>query len=93
MTPAPVVKARPAAAKAGIEVLVYAADPKDLFARICDFFDRSDYNIVQAKIRTTRHGYALDTFLVLDSVKMADGDPRITIRHLDKSSTRKLSST
>jgi [protein-PII] uridylyltransferase len=66
-TPTPVVKARPAAAKAGIEVLVYAPDQKDLFARICDFFDRSDYNIVQAKIHTTRHGYALDTFLVLDS--------------------------
>ena len=78
MTPAPVVKARPAAAKAGIEVLVYTADQKDLFARICDFFDRSDYNIVQAKIHTTRHGYALDTFLVLDSVEMADGDPDVS---------------
>ncbi|HTJ55131.1 MAG TPA: ACT domain-containing protein, partial [Nitrosospira sp.] len=60
------------------EVLVYTADQKDLFARICDFFDRSDYNIVQAKIRTTRHGYALDTFLVLDSGEMADGDPDVS---------------
>jgi [protein-PII] uridylyltransferase len=66
-TSAPAVKARLAPAKAGIEVLVYTADQKDLFARICGFFDRSDYNIVQAKIHTTRHGYALDTFLVLDS--------------------------
>ena len=62
------VKARLAPARAGIEVLVYTADQKDLFARICGFFDRSDYNIAQAKIHTTRHGYALDTFLVLDSV-------------------------
>ncbi|HEX8874433.1 MAG TPA: ACT domain-containing protein, partial [Nitrosospira sp.] len=69
---APVVKARLAPAKAGIEVLVYTADQKDLFARICEFFDRSDYNIVQAKIHTTRHGYALDTFLVLDSAGMAE---------------------
>ena len=36
-TPAPVVKARLAPAKAGIQVLVYTADQKDLFARICDF--------------------------------------------------------
>ncbi|MDE2366174.1 MAG: [protein-PII] uridylyltransferase [Betaproteobacteria bacterium] len=75
---APVVKARLAPAKAGIEVLVYTADQKDLFARICGFFDRSDYNIVQAKIHTTRHGYALDTFLVLDSAGMAE-------RHRDMS--------
>ena len=56
----------------GIEVLVYMADQKDLFARICEFFDHIDYNIVQAKIHTTRHGYALDTFLVLDSLDMAE---------------------
>ena len=54
------------------------ADQKDLFARICEFFDHIDYNIVQAKIHTTRHGYALDTFLVLDSLDMAD-------RHRDMS--------
>ena len=64
--PAPVVKARVAPAGTGIEVLVYAADQKDLFARICNFFDHIDFNIVQAKIHTTRHGYALDSFLVLD---------------------------
>ena len=62
----PVVKARVAPAGTGIEVLVYAADQKDLFARICNFFDHIDFNIVQAKIHTTRHGYALDSFLVLD---------------------------
>jgi [protein-PII] uridylyltransferase len=77
-TSTPVVKARPAAAKAGIEVLVYSADQKDLFARICDFFDRSDYNIVQAKIHTTRHGYALDTFLVLDCVEMEDSNRNVS---------------
>jgi [protein-PII] uridylyltransferase len=64
--PIPVVKARVAPAGTGIEVLVYAADQKDLFARICNFFDHIDFNIVQAKIHTTRHGYALDSFLVLD---------------------------
>jgi [protein-PII] uridylyltransferase len=74
----PIVKARLAPSGSGIEVLVYTADQKDLFARICGFFDHIDYNIVQAKIHTTRHGYALDTFLVLDSLDMAE-------RHRDMS--------
>ncbi|WP_084226694.1 [protein-PII] uridylyltransferase [Nitrosospira sp. NpAV] len=63
---APVVKARIAPAGTGIQVLVYAPDQKDLFARICGFFDGLDYNIVEARIHTTRDGYALDSFLVLD---------------------------
>ena len=67
----PVVKTRIAPAGTGIEVLVYAADQKDLFARICSFFDRVDCNIVEARIHTTRHGYALDSFLVLDPFDMA----------------------
>ncbi len=65
-SPTPVVKARIAPVGAGIQVLVYAPDQKDLFARICGFFDGMDYNIVEARIHTTRDGYALDSFLVLD---------------------------
>ena len=65
-SPTPVVKARVAPAGTGIQVLVYAPDQRDLFARICGFFDGMDYNIVEAKIHTTRDGYALDSFLVLD---------------------------
>ena len=64
-------EARPSPASTGIEVLVYTADQRDLFARICGFFDRVDYNIVEARIHTTRHGYALDSFLVLDPLNMA----------------------
>lgn len=70
-TAVPVVKARISPAGAGIDVLVYTADQKDLFARICGFFDRIDYNIVEARIHTTRHGYALDSFLVLDPLGTA----------------------
>ncbi len=72
----PVVKTRAAPAGTGVEVLVYAPDRKDLFARICGFFDRIDYNIVQAKIHTTRHGYALDSFLVIDPFNVTQpGEP------------------
>ena len=63
---APVVKARLARDGAGLQVLVYLPDQKDLFARICGFFGRAGLSILEAKIHTTRHGYALDTFDVHD---------------------------
>ena len=45
--------------------MIYTPRPRSLFARICGFFERASFNIVEAKIHTTRHGYALDTFLVM----------------------------
>ncbi|MES2770636.1 MAG: bifunctional uridylyltransferase/uridylyl-removing protein, partial [Pseudomonadota bacterium] len=39
----------------------------DLFLRLLGFFARSGYNIVDAKIQTTEHGYALDSFVLLDA--------------------------
>ena len=51
---------------AGLQVLVYLPDQKELFARICGFFGRSGLSILEAKVHTTRNGYALDTFAVHD---------------------------
>jgi [protein-PII] uridylyltransferase len=65
-TQSPVVKARLSPIGEGLQVLIYTPDQKGLFARICGFFERINYNIVEAKIHTTRHHYALDSFLVLD---------------------------
>jgi [protein-PII] uridylyltransferase len=50
-----------------MQVLVYAQDKPFLFAKICNFFARMSYNIMEAKILTTQHGYALDSFLVMDA--------------------------
>ena len=63
---APVVQARLSRAEAGLQVAVYLPDQKDLFARISGFFGRQGLSILEAKIHTTRHGYALDTFTVHD---------------------------
>ena len=63
---APVVKARINPHGEGIEVMAYTLDQHDLFARMVGFFSRSGYNIMDAKIHTTRHGYALDSFMLLD---------------------------
>ena len=61
-----IVRARLSPSGDGIEVMIYTRDQNDLFARICNFFDRMGYSIAQAKIYTTPHGYALNTFIVLD---------------------------
>ena len=54
----PVVRARLSRAEAGLQVLAYLPDQKDLFARISGFFGRRRLSILEAKIHTTRHGYA-----------------------------------
>jgi len=65
-TPDPVVRARINPAGAGLQVMIYAPDQPELFVRICGFFARLGYSIVDAKIHTTRHGHALDSFILLD---------------------------
>jgi [protein-PII] uridylyltransferase len=66
-SPTPVVKARLSLIGEGVQVMVYSPDQPYLFARICSFFERMNYNIMEAKIHTTQHGYALDSFLVMDA--------------------------
>jgi [protein-PII] uridylyltransferase len=61
----PVVRARVSPVGVGLQVLVYAPDKQDLFARTCGYFDSANFNILDAKVHTTATGYALDTFLVV----------------------------
>jgi [protein-PII] uridylyltransferase len=72
---APVVAARvvpgTASGGEGLQVMIYTPDRDDLFARICGFFEQVNFNIVEAKIHTTRQGYALDSFVVLDEEQRA----------------------
>ncbi len=60
----PIVKARLSPIGEGLELLVYTKDEIDLFARICGYFDSKNLSILDAKIHTTSHGYALDSFLI-----------------------------
>jgi len=64
-TKAPVVRARLAPFGEGLQVMIYTPDREALFVRICGYFERAGFNIVEAKIHTTRDGYALDSFLVM----------------------------
>ena len=49
----------------GLQVMVYAPDQPDLFARICGYFDKAGFSVLDARIHTTLAGYALDTFQII----------------------------
>ena len=61
----PIVRARLSPVGEGLQVVVYTPDQRDLFARICGYFDQSSFSILDAKVHTTSTGYALDTFQVV----------------------------
>jgi len=77
----PVVKSRLSPAGEGLQVMIYVPDQRQLFARICGYFGSIGFSIVDAKIYTTRHGYALDTFQVLDTGSVAH--PRDMIAQIE----------
>jgi [protein-PII] uridylyltransferase len=66
-TTKPIVLARLSPAGEGLQVAIYMPDQADLFSRICGYFERNGFSILDARIHTTRHGYALDTFEVASS--------------------------
>jgi len=69
--------------RGGTGVLVYAADRPSLFANIATELDRQGLDVVDARILTTDNGFALDTFIVLDSAGqlIKDDEQRRAIRH------------
>ncbi len=71
-----IVRARCSAEGEGMQVLVYTPDTPDLFARICGYFEKAGFSILDAKVHTAKphkgsQGYALDTFQVV-SPTLAD---------------------
>ncbi len=81
-TRTPIVKARLSKVGEGLQVMIYAPDEKLIFARICGFFEKTNFDIVEAKIYTTRHNYALDTFQVMTAGRL-DVHYRDMIRYVE----------
>jgi [protein-PII] uridylyltransferase len=73
---------------AGIQVMVYTHDQKDLFLRLAGFFARAGFSIADARIHTTRHGYALDSFVLLDIQER--GNDRELISFIEYELTQRL---
>jgi [protein-PII] uridylyltransferase len=83
-----IVRARLSPEGEGLQVLVYANDQSDLFARICGYFDNAGFSILDARVHTTHNGHALDTFQVItptlsehyrELIAMVENDLAITI--------------
>ncbi len=68
----PIVRARLSPVGEGLQVLVYTPDQPGLFARITGFFERMQFDVAAAKIYTTQHGFALDTFQVLSRTRSGE---------------------
>jgi [protein-PII] uridylyltransferase len=93
-TPAPIVRARPSPVGEGLQVLVYSPDLPDLFARICGYFDTAGFSIQDARIHTTRSGYALDTFQVVSPMATEDvASYRAMISLVETQAAQALAST
>ena len=86
-----IVRARPSPLGEGLQVLVYARDRPDLFARICGFFDSTEFDIVDAKVHTSRSAYALDTFQVIGP--QPDVDSRALVASVQSQLARALDAT
>jgi [protein-PII] uridylyltransferase len=88
----PIVQARLARAGTGLEVMIYMPDQKALFARIAGFFGRAGLSILEARIHTTRNGYALDTFIVHDPAN-PDATSRSAIQYVEHELREALADT
>ncbi len=68
----PIVRGRLSPVGEGLQVLVYAPDQPGLFARITSFFERMQLDVAAARIYTTQHGFALDSFQVLTRTRSGE---------------------
>ena len=68
----PVVRARPTEQGEGLQIMVYTPDVPDLFVNTCAYFDAKSLSIQDARVHTTRHGWALDSYIVLPPEGQSD---------------------
>ena len=85
----PLVATRYQPEAGGTEFLVYTPDRDDLFAVVTGGFDRLNLTIMDARIHTTRFGFALDSFVVLDHAMQPVSDAR-TLKQLAQAMREQL---
>ncbi len=65
-TEQPVVRTRLMPEGAGLQVMVYVADQANLFARVMKVLAKLGFSVLDARVHTSKTGYALDTFTVVN---------------------------
>ena len=79
----PVVRTRLMPSGEGLQIVVYVKDRAELFARIMNVFARLNFSVLDARVHTSKTGYALDTFTVVNpgSVNVAYRDVTQLVEH------------
>lgn len=72
----PLVIVREEVERGATDIFIYTPDREFLFAICTHALEQMGLTIVDARIVTTRNGYVLDTFVVLDASNEAISDPR-----------------
>ena len=82
-TDKPVVRTRLMPSGEGLQIMVYVKDRSELFARIMNVFARLNFSVLDARVHTSKTGYALDTFTVVNpgSVSVAYRDVTQLVEH------------
>lgn len=75
----PIVTTRFNSSIGGSEFFIYMPNQDDLFSRITGAFDFLNLSVIDARVHSTRQGFTLDTFIVLDH----DNKPVKDARALD----------
>ncbi|MBE9516695.1 MAG: [protein-PII] uridylyltransferase, partial [Proteobacteria bacterium] len=85
----PIVATRYNPSIGGSEFLIYTPTKSDLFIQLTGAFEQLNLSIMDAKLHSSKHGFALDSFVVLDHQQKAIDNPA-TLDYLTKEIKRSL---
>ena len=82
-TDKPVVRTRLMPSGEGLQIMVYVKDREELFARTMNVLARLNFSVLDARVHTSKSGYAIDTFTVVNpnSANLAYRDVRQMLEH------------
>ena len=82
-TDKPVVRTRLMPSGEGLQIMVYVKDRAELFARTMNVLARLNFSVLDARVHTSKTGYAIDTFTVVNasSASQAYRDVRQLLEH------------